>query len=457
MEWTQETVGMKKKVIPPGRVIAISGDSGSGKTRFMEAIYSKYGQTYDMVLMKQDVIMYPSMTVLETLCFYCPHLKKQEIELYLVKMRLEHLKDAVVGSFDDQKISGGEKKRIFLCYMLLDPSRVILCDEPFSGLDELNINLFFEAMLESKKTVVFSFHHLLPGITSRVDELWEMGQEGIRYYENAFTEIPLREEVLHVEPEPLKRKKMLWRELLIIRKDPVNHLAKYLTPVVTIMIQDLILGSVSDYYRIWKKTENDFYFYDLILVYICNLFSCSIASLGSFTNHQKKHYIIHHEIQQGIYDQKQYAFTVLYIDTILFFISCLTFSVISCGFFRLLWVYLFNTFVVTMFSDYVLWFLTFRFPRSPMLVMFLLIIYISFSFVINFGFLLYYKTAVARYIQYFSIIHQQTNIFMESLSQNRIARDSLALLNLDGRLDSAWWYLISGASLAFFPLLTLLF
>ena len=455
MEWTEINVKMEEKSIPPGRVIAISGESGSGKTRFLETVYKKYRDKYGMIMMKQDVIMYPSMTVLETLCFYCPHLEKQEIEGFLDKMRLGHLKHAVVGSFDDKKISGGEKKRIFLCYMLLDPSRVILCDEPFSGLDEQNIHLFFEAMLESKKTIVFSFHHLLPDITSRVDELWEIRPQGIWYYENGLTEIPLREEILQIDPVPQQRKKILWRELLIVRKDPIHHLSKFFTPVVTVLIQNLILGSVSDYYVIWQKKGNDFYFYDLILVYICNLFSCSIASLGSFTNHQKKHYIIHHEIQQGIYSLKDYAVTVLIFDTLFYFVSCLTFSLMSCRFTRLLWVYLFNTFVVTMFSDYILWFMTFRFPSSPMLIMFILIIYISFSFVINFGFLLYFKTVVARYMQYLSMIHQQTNIFIESLSENRIARDSLALLNLDGRLDIKWWFVISASSFLFFPLLIL--
>lgn len=444
---------MENRCIPPGRVIAISGDSGSGKTRFIETIYNKYGQKHGMVLMKQDVIMYPSMTVMETLCFYCPHIEKKEIEAFLIKMKIEHLKDAVVGSFDEKKISGGEKKRIFMCYLLLDPSRVILCDEPFSGLDEQNIHLFFEAMIESKKTIVFSFHHLLPEITNRVDELWEIQQNSIRYYENGLTEIPLREEIMHIEPPPRHRKNILWRELLIIRKDPVNHIAKFFTPVMTIVIQDLILGSVSNYYKIWKKSGNDFYFYDMILVYICNLFSCSIASLGSFTNHQKKHYIIHHEIQQGIYNTKEYAITVLFLDTLFYFSSCLLFSLVSCGFTRLLLVYLFNTFVVTMFSDFMLWFLTFRYPKAPMLIMFILIIYISFSFVINFGFLLQFKNVITRYVQYLSMIHQQTNIFMESLSEHRIVRDSFRLLNLDGRLDVKWWYLMSTIFFLFFPVL----
>lgn len=434
-----------REYISQGKKIGVSG---VGKTKLLETIYRKYKKKYDMKLMKQDIIMYPSLTVLETLSFYCPHLTEEEILDHLIKLQLDGLKDVRIG---DLKITGGEKKRIFLTYILLDPSPIIICDEPFSGLDDFNTELFFQFISTTNKTIIFSFHNNLR--TGRLDELWEIKENKIQKFCSDLTTISL-EEIEQSENINRPTKNFIKREFIMIKREPLNYFSKFITLIITICIQNLMIGSVYDYYSKWKKSSIDFYFHELILVYLLNLFYCSVLPISGCANQQNKHYIINHEIQQGIYNQNIYAICVLTIETFFYLISCIIIGFISCRTSDLLGIYIFNIFIVSMFSNYLMWFLTFRFPKLPMMILF---IYVSFSFVINFGFLIYFKTKISNFLQYLSIIHQQSNIFLESIEQKNIVIHSLKLLNLDHRHNLLFWIILSTISLSIFPSLLFIF
>ncbi|TNH06350.1 ATP-binding cassette domain-containing protein [Testudinibacter sp. TR-2022] len=55
---------------------------------------------------------------------------KQKVEQAMARVDITHLKDRQIG-----ELSGGQKKRVFLARALAQESRIILLDEPFTGVD----------------------------------------------------------------------------------------------------------------------------------------------------------------------------------------------------------------------------------------------------------------------------------------------------------------------------------
>lgn len=136
--------------------IVILGQSGSGKTVFLETIAGKYKSTGEIILnnkhleyipsyeknislVYQNFNLFPFLNVFENIVF-APKILKQNKELYtmeakalLEKLNIYHLKDKSV-----HNLSGGEKQRVSLCRALLKKPDLLLLDEPFSALDYIN-------------------------------------------------------------------------------------------------------------------------------------------------------------------------------------------------------------------------------------------------------------------------------------------------------------------------------
>jgi ABC-2 type transport system ATP-binding protein len=67
------------------------------------------------------------------------------------------------GEAECEKLSGGEKRRVALCRLLLEKPDLLILDEPFSGLDPVNVELLKEIVLELKtagNTIIFSTHQM---------------------------------------------------------------------------------------------------------------------------------------------------------------------------------------------------------------------------------------------------------------------------------------------------------
>jgi len=164
--------------VKPGRIFGFLGPNGAGKTTTIRMIVNitvpdegsikLFGQKITEEL--QDKIgflpeergLYPKMKIADQLRFFGA-LKnitgkqiEERIDYWLDRVKLKDYKNKKA-----TELSKGMQQKIqFIVSVLHDPDLLIL-DEPFSGLDPINVELLQEIVLEQKskgKTIIFSTH-----------------------------------------------------------------------------------------------------------------------------------------------------------------------------------------------------------------------------------------------------------------------------------------------------------
>jgi ABC-2 type transport system ATP-binding protein len=166
--------------VRPGRIFGLLGPNGAGKSTTIRMIVnitapdtgsiSLFGRKINSQL--QDRIgylpeergLYKSMKVSDQLRFFA-QLKNvrgkdadQRIDRWLAQLKLSEWKQKKT-----RELSKGMQQKIqFISAVLHDPDLLIL-DEPFSGLDPVNVDLLIDVVLELKrtgKTIIFSTHQM---------------------------------------------------------------------------------------------------------------------------------------------------------------------------------------------------------------------------------------------------------------------------------------------------------
>ncbi len=164
--------------VRPGRIYGLLGPNGAGKTTTIRMIVNitapdsgrieLFGQQITPQL--QDRIgylpeergLYKKMKIVDQLRFF-GELKSmkgselnEEIDRWLEKMKLTEWKTKKASELS----KGMQQKIQFIASVMHKPDLIIL-DEPFSGLDPINVELLKEIVLELKaagKTIIFSTH-----------------------------------------------------------------------------------------------------------------------------------------------------------------------------------------------------------------------------------------------------------------------------------------------------------
>jgi ABC-2 type transport system ATP-binding protein len=164
--------------VPYGAVYGFIGPNGSGKTTTLRMIMrilhpdqgeisvlgeNKLGSASDQVgYLPEERGLYKQMKVRDVLRFYA-ELKgyrnsKADIATWLEKMGLADWSDKKV----DTLSKGMSQKVQFIATVIARP-KLVLLDEPFSGLDPVNAVVLREAVLDLKRdgtTVIFSTHDM---------------------------------------------------------------------------------------------------------------------------------------------------------------------------------------------------------------------------------------------------------------------------------------------------------
>jgi ABC-2 type transport system ATP-binding protein len=174
--------------VEPGRIFGLLGANGAGKTTSMRIVLDILRADSGTVTwqgrsnielprrtwgyLPEERGLYLRMKVIEVLQFFASLYgvseadATREVEDWLERFRIPEYRDRRV-----EELSKGNQQKIqFIAAILHDPE-VLIMDEPFSGLDPVNVQLLKEAFLEMRdrgKTLIFSTHQM-----EQVEELCE--------------------------------------------------------------------------------------------------------------------------------------------------------------------------------------------------------------------------------------------------------------------------------------------
>jgi len=166
--------------VPRGEVFGFLGANGAGKTTTMRIALgvlkadsgeirwrgTPTGQLARRTwgYLPEERGLYPRMTVLEQLVYFAGlyglahDQAAREARHWLARFRVPEFADRKA----EELSKGNQQKVQFLAAILHDPD-VLLMDEPFTGLDPVNVALLREAFLELRdrgKTLIFSTHQM---------------------------------------------------------------------------------------------------------------------------------------------------------------------------------------------------------------------------------------------------------------------------------------------------------
>jgi ABC-2 type transport system ATP-binding protein len=164
--------------VPAGSIYGFIGPNGSGKTTTLRMIMriflpdrgtirvlgddSWQAASERVTYLPEERGLYKSMRVREVLRFYA-ELKgmrdcRKAIDDWLGRMQLADAADKRV-----EALSKGMSQKVQFIATVVTGPELVLLDEPFSGLDPVNENLFREAILGLRRrgtTIIFSTHNM---------------------------------------------------------------------------------------------------------------------------------------------------------------------------------------------------------------------------------------------------------------------------------------------------------
>ena len=166
--------------VPAGQVFGFLGANGAGKTTTMRIVLGVLDADHGTVAWRrrdhrdlprvtwgylpEERGLYPRMTVVDQLVYFASlygvddHRAAREARHWLARFRVPELADRRA-----EELSKGNQQKIQLVAAILHDPEVLLMDEPFTGLDPVNVALLREAFLELRdqgKTLVFSTHQM---------------------------------------------------------------------------------------------------------------------------------------------------------------------------------------------------------------------------------------------------------------------------------------------------------
>ena len=166
--------------VPDGKIFGLLGVNGAGKTTTFRMIIGLLEPTsgkvtlngrpidYDVTdtigFLTEERSLLTKLTVKEQIVFYgtLKGMKEKDIlkklDYWLERFKITEYKERKI-----KELSKGNQQKVqFISAVINDPKLLIL-DEPFSGLDPINVEMFMEAIRDFKKkgsSIIFSSHRM---------------------------------------------------------------------------------------------------------------------------------------------------------------------------------------------------------------------------------------------------------------------------------------------------------
>jgi ABC-type multidrug transport system ATPase subunit len=187
----------------PGEITGLVGRSGCGKSTLIKILVGYHAPDAGRIIFgarditkrfsivrelvgytTQENSFYEKLTVYENMFYYSSlynvgrSVRKERINRLLKAVNLYASKDILAGN-----ISGGMKRRLDFAISLLHNPKLVILDEPTTGLDPLLVENFWSIVTEIAKTqeiTVLVSSHLLPEVEKYCDKVAVMANGRVK-------------------------------------------------------------------------------------------------------------------------------------------------------------------------------------------------------------------------------------------------------------------------------------
>ncbi|WP_420593095.1 ABC-F family ATP-binding cassette domain-containing protein [Robiginitalea biformata] len=196
-----------------GERIGLIGPNGSGKTTFLDLVTGNlesdtgkvvHGETLQFGYYTQHGLeASPGKKVIDAVREFGDYIPLKKGRQLSAQQLLERFLFDRKAQYDYiEKLSGGERKRLFLCTVLIQNPNFLILDEPTNDLDIVTLNVLEEFLLDFPGTLLIVSHdrYFMDKVT---DHLFVFdGQGGIRDFPGNYSDYRLQAEVPSGAPAP---------------------------------------------------------------------------------------------------------------------------------------------------------------------------------------------------------------------------------------------------------------
>ncbi|XP_032266969.1 ATP-binding cassette sub-family G member 5 [Phoca vitulina] len=201
-QWDRQILKDVSLYIKSGQIMCILGSSGSGKTTLLDAMSGRLRCTGTFLgevvvngrplrreqfqdcfsYVQQSDTLLSNLTVRETLRFAAllagrhssQGVFQRKVDAVMVELSLSHVADRLIGSYNLGGISSGERRRVSIAAQLLQDPKVMLFDEPTTGLDCMTANQIVVLLAElahRDRIVIVTIHQPRSELFQLFDEI----------------------------------------------------------------------------------------------------------------------------------------------------------------------------------------------------------------------------------------------------------------------------------------------
>lgn len=171
-----------------GHVYGIVGRNGSGKSVFLNILLGFIRQSSGEIKFRKNNVeykpqmvaildgsnLYSDLSAKENLIYLSKFrnlVEERDIERVLAKVGLNPNNKASI-----KKYSTGMRKRLLIAQAIMEPSDIVIMDEPTNGLDDNGVEVLYEIIAEMKRSgiIIIIASHNKEDITSICDCVYRM-------------------------------------------------------------------------------------------------------------------------------------------------------------------------------------------------------------------------------------------------------------------------------------------
>ncbi|XP_021780485.1 ATP-binding cassette sub-family G member 5 isoform X2 [Papio anubis] len=155
-QWTRQILKDVSLYVESGQIMCILGSSGSGKTTLLDAMSGRLRRTGTFL-----GEVYVNGRTLRREQFQDCFSYVLQVEAIMAELSLSHVADRLIGNYNLGGISTGERRRVSIAAQLLQDPKVMLFDEPTTGLDCMTANQIVILLVElarRNRIVVLTIH-----------------------------------------------------------------------------------------------------------------------------------------------------------------------------------------------------------------------------------------------------------------------------------------------------------